>query len=156
MLVGWVSTKHTEISLIASDKTLTDLFIADKLERQAAHGLFRSVVTAIETAFEKPVSRSKLPANWYVMPITNRNIQRVKLASGAILLVNTVTQDKGSYLMPLWVVTQDPAATVGLGRHFVKANTVFVQTHLNLKSGVGGIFVIGVQVSIIISRFVWI
>ena len=46
-LVGKVSTNSTPMCVLMSDKALTDLYIANKLERQAAHGLFRSLVNLV-------------------------------------------------------------------------------------------------------------
>ena len=45
---------------ILRDQAVSDLYIADKMERQSSHCLLRGVVSQLEALFPNPLSRGKL------------------------------------------------------------------------------------------------
>ena len=64
-----VERKLVPISVIMRDRELSDLWVADRLERQASHQLLQALVTAIEDQFPKPLTRGVLPAEVNLQPV---------------------------------------------------------------------------------------
>ena len=77
---------HVPIDTIIRDRELSNLWVNDRLEREAAWSLMRAVVSAMEQAVDNPISRSRLPDTVHVRRIQDRAISRVVTEDGEVLL----------------------------------------------------------------------
>ena len=95
-----VVEKIIPFEMILRDATVCELYILDKLQRQASHGLFRAVIWQLEGLIPGALSRSFLPPSWHIEPLTNRDEKRFRLPSGAIAIANTATKEFIRLVLP--------------------------------------------------------
>ena len=72
--------------VIMQDQSLSELWIHDKLERQASHSLFRALVTQMEKTFDRPCVRG-LPTDVRIQPLDSLDETRVQLQAGTSVIV---------------------------------------------------------------------
>ena len=82
-------SKYTSMDLIRNDLGLAECWIHDSIAREATFGLMRSLAFQMEGVCSKPMTRSLLPQDLLIMPLTNQDEKRVILGSGKQVVVNS-------------------------------------------------------------------
>ena len=60
---------ETPLELLHRDQVVAELFVLDKVERQASHALLRTLVAQLEQVVDRPISRGTLPSSVRVAPL---------------------------------------------------------------------------------------
>ena len=79
--------KLLSFDVILRDRELTDLFVNDQIERQAAYGNMRSLVFALQLLLKRPISDCKLPEEVHLRAVLPGET-RVRLPDGRFVLAS--------------------------------------------------------------------
>jgi len=93
------SSKTVGVDVILRDRSLTDLYVHDAMDRQASHGLMRSLVSSMEDLVPQPLEKSTLPDTVLVAPLKDRHLSRAHDGNGK-LLINDARDASSSYVFP--------------------------------------------------------
>jgi len=84
-----VIEKVVPLDLILRDSTVAELYILDKMERQATHALLRGLCFAIERLIPDALQKSFVPESWRIHALVDKDEARVRLPSGRLVIGGT-------------------------------------------------------------------
>lgn len=81
------------MDVILRDIGISELFVQDKLQRQATFALLRTIVTQIEEVAQRPISRGRLPPDVRIAKLADQDEAQVQLSDGTLCIVNRRTRE---------------------------------------------------------------
>ena len=95
-----VCEKTIPFEMILRDAAVSELYVLDKLDRQASHGLLRALAFQLERLIPGGLGKCFLPQSWHIQPLTNMAEKRYRLPSGVIVIGNKETKQWRHVLPP--------------------------------------------------------
>ena len=95
-----VCEKTIPFEMILRDAAVSELYVLDKLDRQASHGLLRALAFQLERLIPGGLGKCFLPQSWHIQPLTNMSEKRIRLPSGAIVIANRETKEIVRLVLP--------------------------------------------------------
>jgi hypothetical protein len=136
-----VCEKHVPIEIVLRDQSVSELYILDKIERQASHQLLRAIVTQLEGLFPDPIRRSRLADTVRVGRLVNPDERRSRDAVGLPVIVN----DSAGTSVPVFPPDFDLRSYLTVNNTIDRGSTgaalmAFVMTHGYLWTVYWGFF----------------
>ena len=118
-------TKTVPLEDITRDTLTTEMFIEDKLERQASYGLLRCILSQLGDLVATPLQRGTLPASVRVGALQDPSLELMFPPDSAPRILNTVTGVEEAALPQTWHPSSTLIVSNVIGRGSTGAVVLF-------------------------------